>query len=146
MAGRPFRLCLIASVVVAIPAITLSATSPSSVWDGAYSPAQAGRGQAQYRTHCASCHGDAMNGGDSAPALAGGNFLANWNGQSAGDLFSRIKTTMPLDAPASLSAPTVSDIEAFILSRNGFPAGQSDLAHDAALLGQVAIKQDKPAQ
>jgi mono/diheme cytochrome c family protein len=146
MTSRPFRLSLAASALVAIPAIALSAAAPTSVWDGAYSQAQADRGQAQYKAHCAACHGDALNGGDSAPPLAGGNFLSNWNQQSAGDLFTRIKTTMPLDAPGSLGSPTVSDIEAFLLSKNGFPAGQADLARDPALLGRVTITQDKPGQ
>lgn len=144
--ARPSRLWAAAAALVAIPAIAVSQAPPTSVWDGAYSPAQVDRGQAQYNAHCASCHGDALNGGDSAPALSGGGFLTNWSGQSAGDLFTRIKTTMPLDAPGSLGSPAVGDIEAFLLSKNGFPVGKFDLAHDPALLAHIAITQDKPSQ
>jgi mono/diheme cytochrome c family protein len=145
MKARSAPLWLLASTLIALPAIAVSTISPASTWDGAYTQAQADRGGAQYTAHCASCHGDALNGGDSAPPLMGGGFLANWNGQTAGDLFSRIKTTMPLDAPGSLGAPAASDVEAFILARNGFPAGQAELPRDPSLLARIAITQDKPA-
>jgi len=36
------------------------------------------------------CHGDLLAGGESAPPLTGGAFLANWNGLTIGDLFDRI--------------------------------------------------------
>jgi mono/diheme cytochrome c family protein len=55
-------------------------TWPHSVWEGVYSDDQAKRGEALYRQKCASCHGDKLTGGESAPPLAGGQFLSNWNG------------------------------------------------------------------
>ncbi|UAK23275.1 c-type cytochrome [Sphingomonas nostoxanthinifaciens] len=145
MTNRSCRLALIGAAALALPAIALAAGATGTVWAGAYTDAQATRGQAAYATSCAACHGDALNGGDSAPPLAGGAFLANWNNQSAGDLFTRIKTTMPFDAPGSLGSATVADIEAFILSRNGYPAGAAELTHDAGVLGQTRILAEKPA-
>jgi S-disulfanyl-L-cysteine oxidoreductase SoxD len=136
---------LMATALIALPTLAMSQSAGKSVWDGAYSQAQADRGAAHYQQHCATCHGDALGGGDSAPPLAGSAFLGNWFGQSAGALFTRIKTTMPLDNPDSLSAETVADIEAFILSKNEFPAGQAELPADPAKLGGVAITQEKPA-
>lgn len=135
---------LLAVALVALPAVALSQAAPRSVWGGVYSAAQVQRGAAVYAASCASCHGDALGGNDQAPALAGGGFLANWNGQTAAALFTRIKTTMPLDNPNSLGAAKVADVEAMILSKNGFPAGTADLPSDAGALGTIAITQDKP--
>ena len=50
------------------------------------------------------------------------------------DLFERIHATMPGDAPGSLKPAEVADAIAFILSKDGFPAGQTELPSDAAAL------------
>lgn len=140
---------LILATAVAVPSIALSqgavGAAGRTVWSGVYSSAQVERGTAAYAQHCASCHGDSLAGGDQAPPLSGGTFLANWNGQDAGALFTRIKTTMPLDNPGSLGGATVAAIEAMILARNGFPAGQADLPSDAAAQSAIAITPTRPA-
>ena len=146
MIARVAPLLLVAAAAVAVPSIALSqGATGRTVWSGVYSKAQADRGAAAYAQHCASCHGDSLAGGDQAPPLAGGTFLANWNGQDAGALFNRIKTTMPLDNPNSLGAATVASIEAMILARNGFPAGQADLPADPAAQAGIAVTDTKPA-
>ncbi|PYR94394.1 MAG: class I cytochrome c, partial [Acidobacteria bacterium] len=33
------------------------------------------------------------------PALTGGAFMANWDGLTVGDLFDRIRISMPADRP-----------------------------------------------
>ncbi|KQN89881.1 hypothetical protein ASE95_16835 [Sphingomonas sp. Leaf231] len=137
---RPF----LGVALVVLPAVALSQGAPRDVWGGVYTAAQAQRGAALYASTCASCHGDALGGNDQAPPLAGGGFRANWTGQTAAALFTRIKTTMPLDNPNSLGAAKVADIEALILSRNGFPAGQAELPADPGALDAIAITQDKP--
>src|SRR5271157_4911170 len=75
----------------------------SSVWDGVYTQAQADRGKALYNSSCAACHGDQLNGGETAPALVGGEFLSNWNGLTVGQLFDRIRTSMPPGTPAKVA-------------------------------------------
>jgi hypothetical protein len=60
--------------------------------------------------------------------LTGAEFNAGWTDLTLDDLFERIKTTMPGDAPGSLPGEQVADILAFVLSKDGFPAGQSELA------------------
>ena len=40
----------------------LEAEAPGSVWDGAYTPAQAQRGETQYKQQCAVCHGETRAG------------------------------------------------------------------------------------
>jgi len=134
------------AAAVAIPSIALSHSAGRNVWSGVYGKAQASRGAAAYAANCAACHGSALRGSDSAPALTGGSFLANWDGQSGSALFVRIKTTMPLNNPGSLAAAKVADIESFILSRNGFPAGTADLPADAAQQSLISITQDKPSK
>src|SRR5258708_14374745 len=74
-----------------------------SVWDGVYTEAQAKRGQPLYNQQCSSCHGDLLTGGEMAPPLAGGDFLANWTALTMGDLFERIPKTMPGTKPRTPS-------------------------------------------
>lgn len=125
---------------------TLRAQSGTrSVWDGVYTDAQAQRGDPLYKQYCSSCHGDQAEGGEEAPALAGGAFLANWAGLTAGDLFERIRTTMPLNKPQSLSREVNADILAYIFSLNKFPAGQQELPHATEVLKMITIEASKPA-
>src|SRR5271170_7625496 len=92
------------SALTVISFSNVRAQSPSrSVWDGVYTDAQAKQGQGLYNDKCSSCHGDTLMGGESAPALAGGEFTSNWNGLTLGDLFERIRTTMPQNRPGSVS-------------------------------------------
>jgi len=44
---------------------------------------------------------------------------------------------MPGDAPGSLKPAEVADVIAFMLSKGGFPAGQTELPNDAAALKQL---------
>ena len=120
------------------------ASAQRSVWDGVYTEEQARRGQPLYNQHCASCHGDSMTGGEMAPPLAGGEFLSNWNGLTVGDLFERIRTTMPLGKPGKLSRDVNSDITAYMLNFGQFPAGQTELPRDTQLLKQIKIEATKP--
>src|ERR1700747_2593958 len=63
-----------------------SATERSqSVWDGIYTAEQATRGGALYLQKCAHCHGQDLTGGETAPALASGDFKSNWSGLSVDD-------------------------------------------------------------
>src|SRR5712671_6272834 len=115
-----------------------------SVWDGVYTQEQAERGHSLYNQHCASCHGDTLAGGDVPPPLAGGDFLANWNGLTVGDLFERIRRSMPQDNPGRLSRQQNADVLAYIFSFNKFPAGKTELAHDTGLLKEIRIEAAKP--
>ena len=124
---------------------TLRAQSPSrSVWDGVFTEEQSKRGQPLYTEHCASCHGDTMGGGESAPPLAGGDFLSNWNGLTLGDLFERIRTTMPASKPGKLSREVNADILAYMLTVNQFPAGKTELARATEVLKDIRIDATKP--
>jgi S-disulfanyl-L-cysteine oxidoreductase SoxD len=122
----------------------LRAQSARSVWDGVYTQDQAKQGQAFYGESCSSCHGDTLMGGESAPALAGGEFLSNWNGLTLGDLFDRIRTTMPQNRPGSLSREKNAAILAYMLSVSQFPAGKSALPQQSEVLKEIKIDASKP--
>ena len=113
---------------------------PHSVWDGVYTPEQAKRGDPLYHQKCASCHGDKMTGGESAPPLTGGQFLSNWNGLTLDVLFERIRVTMPVDNPAGVTRLSKADILAYILSMNRFPSGNAELQYKAELLKEILIE------
>jgi len=115
-----------------------------SVWDGVYTDAQAARGKDQYTQHCSECHGETLSGSDMTPPLAGTDFLSNWNGLTAGDLFERIRTTMPLSKPGSLARDVNCDILAYIFSVNKFPSGEAELPKDTPMLKQIQIQSTKP--
>lgn len=110
-----------------------------TVWDGAYTADQAKRGAALYAKECASCHGGELSGGEEAPPLAGDGFLANWNGLTVGDLFERIRKSMPQQRPGTLSRQTNADILAFMLQVNQFPAGKKDLETQTEVLKTIKI-------
>jgi mono/diheme cytochrome c family protein len=125
-------------------AVTCAQTPQRSVWDGVYSAEQSKRGEALYANNCASCHGSALGGGESAPPLTGGEFFANWNGLTLGDLFDRIRVSMPADRPGKLSREQNADILAFMLSVSQFPAGKTELAHQTEVLKQIRFDATKP--
>jgi cytochrome c len=116
----------------------------ASVLDGAYTGAQAMRGEPVYFEHCANCHGTSLEGGDMTPGLAGPVFGANWNGLTLGDLFERIRTTMPLDRPGRLTRQQNADVIAFILKTNNWPAGSRELPSDPAALRQTKVESARP--
>ncbi|HET9271004.1 MAG TPA: cytochrome c [Vicinamibacterales bacterium] len=120
-------------------AVALKAAGPS-VWDGVYTVEQTRRGETAYLQTCASCHGTALEGGDMTPPLVGGAFTANWNDLTVGDLFERIRTTMPLDKPGRLSRQQNADVIAFLLKANGWPAGTVELPPDPPALNQIRIQ------
>ncbi len=113
---------------------------------GSIPPTRPRRARRSIADKCATCHGADLNGAEMAPPLVGATFLGDWVGQSAGDLFTRIHTTMPANDPGSLSNAQAAQVLAYILSVNQFPAGSTALPSDDAGLGQIAITAEKPAK
>lgn len=107
-------------------------TSPASAAcppGGIYTKAEAVAGKTDYAAHCASCH-NANLSGNSGPALAGAKFASylNFTKITPPQLLAFITAQMPANAPGSLSATQYSDIFAYILSFNHYPAGQKPIS------------------
>jgi cytochrome c len=115
-----------------------------TVWEAVYSDAQAKKGETAYSQYCAKCHGPDLMGADVAPPLTGVEFTSGWNDLTVGDLFERLRITMPADKPGSVSAQDNADIVAFMLFKNGFPAGTADLPAQAEVLRGIKILTQKP--
>ncbi len=95
--------------------------------DGVYSDAQATRGGRIYRQFCSSCHAPNMEGGEMGPGLRGKPFIDPWDGERLAELMSYVQETMPQDNPGSLSDEDYTDVLAYVLKVNEFPAGDLDL-------------------
>jgi mono/diheme cytochrome c family protein len=115
-----------------------------SVWDGVYTAEQARRGEEVYRASCITCHGESLAGGGPATPLTGPVFSANWNGVSLGDMLERVRNTMPLDKPGTLSRQQFVDVLAFVFSVNKFPAGQTELSRQTEMLNQIKFLSVRP--
>jgi quinoprotein glucose dehydrogenase len=151
----PLSIPGVAALLILSAAIyRLEAQPPASVWDGAYSQAQAQRGETQYKQQCAVCHGDALEGDAQTergkqlnrvlPPLSGDVFKGNWNGRPLSDLFDKVSRTMPRDDPGKVSRPDTADIIAFMLKFNGFPAGKAELPPEPSLLTDTMFESVKP--
>jgi mono/diheme cytochrome c family protein len=122
-----------------------TAQAPKSQWDGVYTEEQAKRGESLYAQNCAACHGPDLSGGEMAPGLTGGEFSANWNDLSLGELFDRIRISMPQSAPGSLSRQQNADILSYVLLKSGVPAGKTELPTQTEVLAQIKYMAQKPA-
>jgi mono/diheme cytochrome c family protein len=134
-----------AAAIALLPAAAHAQDGPTSVWDGAYTEAQATRGEGAYERECATCHLADLLGDGIAPALVGAAFDFRWRDLSVGDIFVAIRATMPQGAPASLSPQAYADIVSYLLKRNDFPAGDSELPTAEAALNAVIIHGEPPA-
>ena len=122
----------------------VAARQAPSVWDGVYTAEQAQRGKPLYEQSCAECHGPDLAGGEMSPALVGAEFVWNWNGLSVGDLFERLRVSMPQGVPNSVSRKEKADILAFLLEANEFPTGDTELANRTGMLAGINFLAEKP--
>src|SRR5579872_1628770 len=133
------RIRVAVAAAIALAGMGVSQTQ-RSVWDGVFSAEQAKRGQARYGELCGSCHGDTLGGGESAPPLMGGEFMANWNTLTVGDLFDRTRNTMPQNKPGTLTREANAELMAYLLSANQFPAGKEALPQSSEVLKEIRIE------
>src|SRR5579862_10007563 len=112
------KIRVLGAAVIILLTITVCsyAFQTRSVRDGVYTADQQKRGRAAFNDNCAMCHNEDLSGGEVAPALFGGNFMADWNGLTVGDLFERIRVSMPPDNPDKINAQQRSDIISLILN------------------------------
>jgi mono/diheme cytochrome c family protein len=120
------------------------AGSAKTVWDGVFTAEQAERGAEAYKTSCSECHGGDLMGDGFAPALTGADFQGNWNDLSVGDLFERIRISMPPSGPSSVTPEQKADIVAHLMNMNNYPAGTTELAPKTEVLKSIKIELKKP--
>ena len=135
-----------AGAVVTARAQAASPGAGGSVWSGVYTDDQAKRGEAVSNKMCTGCHGPELSGGEAGPTLVGLEFIGNWNNLTAADLYDRVHSTMPADAPGTLTAQQTSDVAAYVFKLNKFPAGQTELPTDLAALKGIKIEGTQPAK
>ncbi len=107
---------------------------------GWFTEEQASRGEEVYAQECAQCHGEELQGGV-GPALTGQTFWDHWGGDSVYTFFEYIQRMMPQNAPGSLETDTYTDVTAYLLQTNGFPAGSEELPATEDRLSELTIDQ-----
>lgn len=100
--------------------------------DGVFTLAQAERGAQLFTSTCSECH-------DQADWTESG-FKGRWEDQSVFQLWYYINDRMPYDDPWSLTRQQVTDALVYILSLNGLPAGNTELATDDDSIDDYWIK------
>ena len=118
--------------------------SPTSIWDGIYTEEQAERGAALYVSGCGDCHGAGLEGDDMSPPLIGSDFLWDWDGTTVGDMFERLRISMPDGDAKSMSTQEKADVLAYMYQQNGFPAGEQELAKSTSALRGIAFSAVEP--
>ena len=131
------------AIWVAALSAAVGGQTQRTVWDGVYTEEQAKRGAALYGERCVHCHGPTLGGIDAAAALTGPTFNGNWNGVPLDQMLERVRSTMPVDKPASLSRQQTADVLAYVFSVNKFPAGQTELPRQAEMLTLIQFKANK---
>ena len=140
---RTLSACL-TSIALAATMVTsvLKAQDPDtlvSIWDGVYTAAQAERGKATFDVSCSRCHNADLSGSERGPTLTGEKFLGNWLDASLEPLFSFIRDSMPQGSANIVSDDSKADILAYILQRNSFPPGKTELTANTARLDTMQI-------
>ena len=115
------------------PEPAASSPSGSSVLEGVFTSRQASRGEQRFRQVCAACH--------STNEFRGGRFRIRWVGQTAGDIFDLVSTTMPEGDPGSLSPEDYANLLAYFFSLNGYPAVEEPLPADVSALQNLRIEE-----
>ena len=132
------------SLLAVVSAVGI-AQSGSSTRDGVYTSTQAEQGHALYTKQCAMCHGAALEGSGQNPPLSGDAFMQNWQGQTLGDLYAKIKATMPATTPGTLKSDEVAQVIAYILQGNKYPAGKTALPDAPEKLETIHIEAPQSA-
>ena len=125
-----FTLALLAACSSAAPAEAPAPVAPEpavadadpTTADGIFTLAQAERGHDLFRSTCSTCH-------DRKDWTEAG-FKGRWEGQSVFQFWYYINDRMPYDDPWSLTRQQVTDVLTYILTLNGLPAGDAELAVD----------------
>jgi len=135
----PFSLLLLLGCVFAFPGPS-RAGDLIEIWAGLEPVVldQVVRGHERYRAMCARCHGHRLlTKYAEVPSLTGYAFDTHWRGRTVGELYDRIRVTMPAMGP-QLDPQLSIDITAYILAFNRLSL-ESVLPPDEGLLYRLDI-------
>ena len=104
-----------------------------------FTATQSASGQKVYTTSCQGCHGGKLQGGG-APALSGAAFLKDWQGKPVQELYTVIRTMMPLNKPGSLTDKQALDVTTFVLQANGVKPGKKFMTAATLKTSKVTTK------
>ncbi len=107
-------------ILMSAALVQTSLAEDLTVKDGVFTAEQVSSGQQVYDSQCKTCHNMRFYR----------DTLRSWNNQPLLYLWENIMGTMPADNPGSLMFEEYTDVIAYILSENGFPAGELKLDPD----------------
>lgn len=139
----PILLKLIAILGVSGSLLQVVAQEPPSIWSGIYTTDQSARGESVYREECAECHREDLTGQDMSPSLIGIGFTFKWEGKNLQELYASMRYGMPQTSPGSLSNGQYAALTAYLLEKNGFPSGDTELTSDEDELAQIEITSNR---
>ena len=134
MLSTHYRFWWSASVLLTMLALagaTPRAEDPRTILDRVYSVAQAERGESRFKQSCAACHSLVEF---AEPALS-----TRWEGQTLGDMYGFIASSMPEGAAGSLKPEEYASVIAYFLHISGFPVGRDDMPADKDVLKKIGI-------
>jgi mono/diheme cytochrome c family protein len=139
MSKRKRSVIAIAAAILSIAAaIAVAKATPAPATQGWYTSAQATRGHQLFNNQCAQCHRPDLTGA-AGPALIGKTFFDKWGNKPLSDLYTFEHQYMPAVNPGSVPPDQLWSITAYILQKNGFAAGDTDLGDAAS--SRVLAKQ-----
>jgi alcohol dehydrogenase (cytochrome c) len=129
---------------ILLVALLMSVAISNAASSGGYTTAQAGRGAVVYVAHCQQCHGANLQG-QSGPQLTGQTFRQSYGNGTVAPLYDFISRQMPANAPGSLSPQNYLDVTAYVLSKNGYPAGTTPLSTANLAQYDLAAQRVRPS-
>jgi mono/diheme cytochrome c family protein len=135
-----FRVSIPCAVLILCAAVAAQEDikSRKTVRDPVYTEAQAERGKQVYEANCVTCHLAELDGSANPTAgargapLVGTRFVQDFGESKVSALFNKMKRDMPSGRPGSLTDTEYLDLAAYVLHRNRFPAGSTELTEDIA--------------
>src|SRR6202521_10968 len=139
MPERKVRRFVICSATAALGISIAMAAAQQPARTGPFTAEQATAGRAIYQATCSTCHLPDMKGTFEAPPLSGANFMNTCRNRPMSDLVSRIRNSMPITNPGSISNQDPAYLVAFILQANAAVAGAQALTAETIVpIGAVA--------
>lgn len=126
------------AAVAALSAAQEPAAPRRTVREAVYTEAQAERGKKVYEANCVTCHLPDLDGSANPDAgargapLVGTRFVQDFGESKVSALFNKMKRDMPSGRPGTLTDQEYLDAASYVLQRNRFPAGATELTEETA--------------